>query len=389
MAYFNDLPVKVMKLMTNMQFLTEIGPRAGKLRSDPLIGRYVPFYLRKCRIYYSGLSMRVGRKRFSTQTVSELQSSGRPLPVFSPQEKRALVTLSRPSNIIPSFLIVLAGAWMAHGKNVHVLKNANVLAAGLASALISVASCIVNDFFDYEVGTDVINNPEKPLPAGMIPPDHVIGAGLGCYVLVLLMTALLQDFRLRFVLAVSTVLTLAYTPVFKRLGLLKNVVVGGVVASAPIAGALAVGTSTTDLWRVANLVGLVFLGTISREIIMDISDMHGDALVGLKTFPVIFGKNPSMMVAFMGLLGTMGIILFGVMRSSALTSSVSFWFGSSMTQISIKLGLICVIFYSFLFPSTTLINIWSSNFDAIFIDRYISQIRLLMAFGIVLLSLLN
>ncbi len=38
---------------------------------------------------------------------------------------------------------------------------------------------VINDYFDWASGTDVINAPDKPLPSGLVKPDMVVLIGGG------------------------------------------------------------------------------------------------------------------------------------------------------------------------------------------------------------------
>ena len=320
-------------------------------------------------------------------SASEAASSSSDRPsLLSPKERHALISLSRPDNIVPSFLIVLIGAWISTKS----ISHASVWAAGVAASMISVASCIVNDFFDYAIGTDTLNAPDRPLPAGEIPPDHVIGVGLGCYVLVLMITALFSDFRLRFVLALSSAMTLAYTPVFKRLGLLKNITVAGVVASAPLAGALAAGASSSSLWRVAGPMGLLFLGSVSREILMDIGDMEGDAAAGVKTFPVIFGKHVSMGIALIALMSTFAVVVMAIFKAANVGSIALLHerLGSPVLREGLRLTAVSAAALAAVTPVITVVRAWKESFERTRMDSAISQVRLLMGLGMVLLAFL-
>ena len=107
------------------------------------------------------------------------------------------------------------------------------------SSGVSAASMVVNDYFDYLSGTDRVNSPDKPIPSGRISPDVAVLFGALVYMLVLISACTMKPHALRMLIAASAAATMAYTPLLKRCTLVKNVVVAGVIASAPIAGGLA------------------------------------------------------------------------------------------------------------------------------------------------------
>jgi hypothetical protein len=79
------------------------------------------------------------------------------------EEVQAYLTMSRLHNVLPSFLLVLVGAFCAcHQANILLLPA--VWAMAVASSGITVSSMVVNDYFDWRTGVDAINTPDKPLP---------------------------------------------------------------------------------------------------------------------------------------------------------------------------------------------------------------------------------
>jgi 4-hydroxybenzoate polyprenyltransferase len=82
---------------------------------------------------------------------------------MSAQELDAYVAMARPVNVLPSLLLVLVGALSA-ARHWNVLLMPTVWAMTFVSAGIAVSSVVVNDYFDFRLGVDVVNAPEKPLP---------------------------------------------------------------------------------------------------------------------------------------------------------------------------------------------------------------------------------
>lgn len=69
--------------------------------------------------------------------------------------------------MLPSFLLVIVGALSAT-KHWSALLNPTVWTMAFVSCGIAVSSVVVNDYFDFRLGVDTVNAPEKPLPRCVI-----------------------------------------------------------------------------------------------------------------------------------------------------------------------------------------------------------------------------
>jgi hypothetical protein len=88
----------------------------------------------------------------------------------------AYMQMARLQNVLPSFAMVLVGALCA-SHSWQALKLPAVWAMATASAGIAVSSVIVNDYFDFCQGVDLVNAPDKPLPrcaSAMRLPWHFV-----------------------------------------------------------------------------------------------------------------------------------------------------------------------------------------------------------------------
>jgi 4-hydroxybenzoate polyprenyltransferase len=140
-----------------------------------------------------------------------------------------------------------------------------------------------------------------------------------------------EPLALRIIIAASAAATLLYTPLLKRMTLVKNAAVAAVIALAPVSGALAAGavrrapTAHVALWActlrkttvhavvatrsvcavqdaavlgaVAAPAAYLFLAIMHREILMDINDTRGDQEAGVRTLPVVYGRRAALGVA--------------------------------------------------------------------------------------------
>ncbi|NBC18982.1 MAG: hypothetical protein GVY18_16905 [Bacteroidetes bacterium] len=196
-----------------------------------------------------------------------------------------VVQLLRPLNMVMFLVGVVVGGVLSAGAAAFTGVSATRLAMAAASAaLIGGAANSLNDVFDVEV--DRLNRPERPLPSGRLPVGVAwavwgVGSGGG-----LVLAAVLSGAHL--VMAGGAVVLLAaYSVWFKRLPLVGNAVVAGVVALALVYGGWAVGGAATTLPGAA----FAFLTTLAREVAKDIDDVAGDAVVRSRTLPLVAGPG--------------------------------------------------------------------------------------------------
>lgn len=205
--------------------------------------------------------------------------------------------MARLHNTVPSMLLVIVGAWAAAEHKVSVLLSGTVWLMAAVSSAVSAASMVVNDYFDYISGTDKINTPDKPLPAGTITPDLAVLYSSIVYMIVLIAACTMETGALRMLVAASAGVTMLYTPVLKRMTGVKNMVVAFVIASALVGGGLAAGMDPEGIKRIVAPTCFVFCGIMYREILMDISDRQGDAAAGVSTLPVVVGPARALTIA--------------------------------------------------------------------------------------------
>lgn len=219
----------------------------------------------------------------------------------------------RPVNMLLTFGAVCLGAYLA--SEWVDWKWMPVLSAGLAASLILAAGNVFNDLRDIE--SDRINHPERPLVVGAISRLRawgiVIMGGLAGLVLarVVSLTA--------FWVALFVVILLAvYSLYLKSLPVWGNLSVAVMAGLTFPFGGIALGTVRGTEYPA--LFGLLF--HFAREVVKDLEDREGDALMGLNTIAVRFGiVFPRIVICLvLGLLiivtiipfvtGTYGIIYF-------------------------------------------------------------------------------
>ena len=75
----------------------------------------------------------------------------------------AYIQLSRPVNVLITFVSIPVACWIAGGTGHDRLF---ILLAGITGALVAAGANAINDAFDIDI--DRINRPDRPLPRGAL-----------------------------------------------------------------------------------------------------------------------------------------------------------------------------------------------------------------------------
>jgi geranylgeranylglycerol-phosphate geranylgeranyltransferase len=158
-------------------------------------------------------------------------------------------------------------------------------------------SMIINDIFDSDV--DKINKPNRIIPSGKIKSEFAILIASIIFVTTNVLSALfLKDIQ-TYIIFITNLSIVLYTPIFKKIPLLKNIFCATVITTSLYFSGLS--TNNVDTNNILLIISMIYLffGTISREILMDTFDVEGDKKNNIKTLPVIFGKHASIKFAYL------------------------------------------------------------------------------------------
>lgn len=193
-----------------------------------------------------------------------------------------LIKLSRPANVIISFLTIIIAAELAWG-----LDPLNyVLLAALSAALITMGANVINDYYDIEI--DRINKPNRPLAAGTVSKKTAFIYFIFVYFLAWCLAIYINVWM--FLIAFMTsIILFFYSFRLKRTVLWGNLTVSFATAIAFVYGGVAVGHYKETFFPAA----FAFLFHLGREILKDIQDIEGDKQAGADTFPVKYGISRS------------------------------------------------------------------------------------------------
>ena len=129
---------------------------------------------------------------------------------------KAYFFITRPVNLVLTFLVVIVGALICINGDYSINK---ILLAAVAAALTAGAGNIINDIFDKEA--DKINHPERPMAKGIISTGN---AWIEYFILTLLavVASYLISQTALVVVFLTSVLLYLYSARLKKIPLLVN-----------------------------------------------------------------------------------------------------------------------------------------------------------------------
>jgi len=146
------------------------------------------------------------------------------------------------------------------------------------------ASNILNDVLDINI--DKINRPNRMLTSGHLKTQEALFLMSILYALGIIATSYLHPIGQQIALALVLPLLVLYTPLFKRLPFIGNLVVGAILGLVFIFTEGAIMGNVDKMWIPFYLVAT--LSSI-RELVKDGADVAGDAVENLQTFPRKYG----------------------------------------------------------------------------------------------------
>jgi geranylgeranylglycerol-phosphate geranylgeranyltransferase len=206
------------------------------------------------------------------------------------------IRLMRPINCAMMGFAVLVGAILA-SPLLGSLNWQNIVYGFLTGFMFCAAAMVINDYYDRKI--DAINEPNRPIPSGLIKTNEALAFMGGLVVLGFVFAILVSPLSFGLiclgVAAASLAITVTYITVGKRSGLPGNFLVSACVAIPFIYGSVtAIGTVGLNVLLFASMA---FLSNTGREITKGIVDVKGDRSEGVKTLAVRFGESRAAVVA--------------------------------------------------------------------------------------------
>jgi geranylgeranylglycerol-phosphate geranylgeranyltransferase len=159
-----------------------------------------------------------------------------------------------------------------------------------------------NDYLDVEI--DRINQPDRPLPAGLV---SLRGARLFSFATALLSLAAASFINLPafLIVLISNLLLYTYSIKLKSTVLLGNVTVALISALSAIFGGVAAGNVGPTLW-LALIAGCGILG---REVLKTLADYEGDLRQRCRTIATVWGRRWARVVFYVLVAATLLVMM--------------------------------------------------------------------------------
>jgi len=194
---------------------------------------------------------------------------------------KGLIKLIRFELPFSAGVCVVMGQMLALGE----FTSIPVTVFGFTSVfLISASILVLNDYFDVE--TDKINAPSRPIPSGLVPPAEALSFSL-LLLLAGIFTSYLININVLLISIALAVIGFLYNRYFKKTGLPGNLMVSFSVGMTFVYGGASVGLLFQKAVLFFGLIAaLIDLG---EEIAADAMDINGDKLINSNSLAIKFG----------------------------------------------------------------------------------------------------
>ncbi len=163
----------------------------------------------------------------------------------------------------------------------------------LSVFLISASILVLNDYFDVE--TDQVNAPNRPIPSNMVLPSEALAFSLLLFFSGLLLSFLISIAAFLISILLS-VIGFLYNRYFKKNGLAGNLMVSFSVGMTFIYGGATVGLPFNKL---VILFGLIAASLdLGEEIAADSMDVKGDILINSNSLAIKYGNSTALKFSF-------------------------------------------------------------------------------------------
>ena len=213
-----------------------------------------------------------------------------------PKKMNSFFKLIRSSYILPTVLLSISGGWIINPSFKSLIKSKSFIVSIITTVLVMSASMIINDIYDVEL--DKINNPNRPIVNGELKVSEAI-----LFFLLLLgateyLTLLYLPNNLKLIMQLVIIKINIYTPILKKMPLVKNISCASLVAFSLYFAGLSASNNNIlydeKKYRLLSIaISYIFYGSLSNEIILDMRDIDGDKQNNIITIPTLFGNHNS------------------------------------------------------------------------------------------------
>ncbi len=214
--------------------------------------------------------------------------------------KNPYIRLARPLNCILASVSIPIIMVTLYGLESPTLERAVFTILGmLVVSSFTAAGNALNDYYDRE--EDLINHPERPIPAGDVSPEGALRFAAALFVISILLSLFLPWYLPQIIVVISVVLMISYELRLKSTGLPGNASIAWLTGSLFVFAGAIYGHLEVPL----VLGVLAFLATVGREIAKDIQDIRGDFT--RKTLPKRIGVKWAKISAAVTIIAAVGI----------------------------------------------------------------------------------
>lgn len=201
------------------------------------------------------------------------------------------IRLIRPVNCVLMGVGVFVGSILA-GSGVILQQILSITLGFLTGFMLTGSTMAINDYYDREI--DAVNEPNRPIPTGLIKPSEALFFGLMLAALGFL-TAAITNLQCLFLASLSWAIFVLYTTKGKKMGFIGNVMVSMCISIPFIYGSFVIERIFTPASCI--FVVIVFLSNTGREIAKGIVDLKGDKSNEIQTIAVKFGETKAAAVS--------------------------------------------------------------------------------------------
>ena len=198
----------------------------------------------------------------------------------------AYIMIIRPLNVILGGVTIVISSFIVQYNG----PISYVFFAVLVVMFYTAGANTLNDYFDYKI--DKINRPDRAISSGLVLRNHAIIFSLFAFILGTLFALQLNKNSQLVSVGVSLPLIIGYNAKLKNFPLIGNIVVALILSLSFIYAGF-----VFDNIKPLIIPALLAFGlTLIREIVKDMADVIGDKAVALKTFPIIYGENKTIVL---------------------------------------------------------------------------------------------
>ncbi|MFO7446911.1 MAG: geranylgeranylglycerol-phosphate geranylgeranyltransferase [Ignavibacteriaceae bacterium] len=193
----------------------------------------------------------------------------------------SFIQITRPLNVFITFISAIVAILISKETDIPGMVY---LLAAISAAITAAGGNIINDYYDIE--TDKINKPNRPLVTGSISKSSAIKLYISLN-LAALIPALFINMPSFIIVIGAQFLLFYYSYRLKRVPAAGNIVIALLTGLVFIYGGAVSGSITNSV--IPSI--FAFLINLVRELVKDIEDIEGDSSACINTLPITKGIN--------------------------------------------------------------------------------------------------